>query len=194
MDKSKIAEWILTLVMPPSRAAPIVGDFMEDARVRGSLCFWTNILRVALAHLTLAKNKPTNRPVRVYVGAVYLLIFALGFWLSILRHPTAIIHQHIARFWSVFIVLLFIALSPLTSLRISRWVAGLTFGLIAVLGARSSFSTMPGPPNLDGLYFLPWLVAWVTFLSLTCLTGWLSYSFLFGRKIRDYLHDQAQSE
>ena len=55
-----MAERILTLVMTPERASPIVGDLMEDAPVRGDLWFWANVVRAALAFLW--RQFTTNAP------------------------------------------------------------------------------------------------------------------------------------
>lgn len=51
MLKARIAEWILSLVLPPDRAASTVGDWMEDAAERGSLWFWSCIFRTVAAHI-----------------------------------------------------------------------------------------------------------------------------------------------
>jgi hypothetical protein len=49
MTKSSIAEWILSQVFPPDRAASTVGDWMEDADKRGNIWFWWNVLRTAVS-------------------------------------------------------------------------------------------------------------------------------------------------
>jgi hypothetical protein len=51
MPKDRIAEWILSLVVPPDRAASTVGDLMEDAGKGGWLWFWMCVARTALAFL-----------------------------------------------------------------------------------------------------------------------------------------------
>ncbi len=43
--RSRIAEWILSQVLPPDRAASTVGDWMEDAPKRGNIWFWSCVLR-----------------------------------------------------------------------------------------------------------------------------------------------------
>jgi len=47
MRKSAIAEWILSLAMPPEHVASTVGDLIEDNR--GPLWFWTAIARTVVA-------------------------------------------------------------------------------------------------------------------------------------------------
>lgn len=47
MTKSRIAEWILSQVLPPDRAASIIGDWMEDAPKRGNIWFWSCVFRTA---------------------------------------------------------------------------------------------------------------------------------------------------
>jgi len=49
MTKSRVAEWILTQVLPPDRAASMVGDWMEDIDHRGNTWFWSCVLRTAIA-------------------------------------------------------------------------------------------------------------------------------------------------
>jgi len=43
MDKSKLAEKILSLVMEPLQAAAVVGDLLEARPARSALWFWTNV-------------------------------------------------------------------------------------------------------------------------------------------------------
>lgn len=51
MRSARLAEWILSLVMPPDRAASTVGDLLEECPPRGPLWFWSNVLRTARSHL-----------------------------------------------------------------------------------------------------------------------------------------------
>jgi hypothetical protein len=51
MTKSGIAEWILSQVLPPDRAAPTVGDWMEDADKRGNIWFWSSVIRTAVSRV-----------------------------------------------------------------------------------------------------------------------------------------------
>ena len=51
MRSAQIAEWILSLVMSPDRAAATVGDLIEDAVRPGGLSFWIRVLRTGLAML-----------------------------------------------------------------------------------------------------------------------------------------------
>jgi hypothetical protein len=49
MDRARVAEWILSLVLSPERAASAVGDFSEDAGERGSFWFWSCVVRTAIS-------------------------------------------------------------------------------------------------------------------------------------------------
>jgi hypothetical protein len=51
MHNAAAAEWILSLVAPPDRAASTVGDLVEEASSRGTLWFWSCVLRTAGSHL-----------------------------------------------------------------------------------------------------------------------------------------------
>ncbi len=52
MRSARVAEWILSQVLPPDRAASTVGDWMEDADERGSLWFWSCVLRTVLSRIS----------------------------------------------------------------------------------------------------------------------------------------------
>src|SRR5579862_9557472 len=49
MHSAQIAEWILSLVTTPERAAATVGDLMENASSQGR--FWFGVLRTAVSLL-----------------------------------------------------------------------------------------------------------------------------------------------
>ena len=49
VSKVRIAEWVLSQVVPPDRARSAVGDWMEDAVERGSIWFWCCVFRTAVA-------------------------------------------------------------------------------------------------------------------------------------------------
>jgi hypothetical protein len=51
MHNATVAEWILSLVAKPDRAASTVGDLVEEASTRGVLWFWSSVLRTAGSHL-----------------------------------------------------------------------------------------------------------------------------------------------
>jgi len=51
MRNAQVAEWILSLVTSPDRAASMVGDLMENAAIRGAFWFWIGVLRTALSLL-----------------------------------------------------------------------------------------------------------------------------------------------
>ncbi len=45
------AEWILSLVIAPGRAAAAIGDLQEERSERGRLWFWWSVLGTAASHL-----------------------------------------------------------------------------------------------------------------------------------------------
>ena len=49
--KPRVAEWILSQVLPPGRTASMVGDWLEDAEKRGNIWFWSCVFRTAIAGL-----------------------------------------------------------------------------------------------------------------------------------------------
>jgi len=49
MMKADFAELILSMTMPPGPAASIVGDLEEETCARGTLWFWTTLLRTAVS-------------------------------------------------------------------------------------------------------------------------------------------------
>jgi hypothetical protein len=49
MDKGKIAEGLLALVMDPVRAASVSGDLLEAGASRTGFWFWSNVLQTVLA-------------------------------------------------------------------------------------------------------------------------------------------------
>src|SRR5690349_5887002 len=51
MRKAAMAEWILSLVVAPDRAATTVADLIEDASTHGVSWFWSSVLRTALSHV-----------------------------------------------------------------------------------------------------------------------------------------------
>jgi len=51
MTKSRVAECILSQVVPPDRAASTVGDWLEDAPKRGNVWFWSCVLRTAVSRV-----------------------------------------------------------------------------------------------------------------------------------------------
>jgi hypothetical protein len=51
MRSAIAAEWILSLVTAPDRAAATVGDLMEEGSAHGVGWFWSNVLRTASGHV-----------------------------------------------------------------------------------------------------------------------------------------------
>jgi hypothetical protein len=51
MRSARVAEWILSQVLPPERAVSTVGDWMEDKAERGGLWFWSSVFRTVLSRV-----------------------------------------------------------------------------------------------------------------------------------------------
>ena len=49
MDKGKIAEWFISLVMERPQAASVVGDLLETGASRSGGWFWSNVFRTWIA-------------------------------------------------------------------------------------------------------------------------------------------------
>lgn len=45
MDRSRVAEFVLSCVLPAERAAAVTGDFLEEAGERGGFWFWSSVFR-----------------------------------------------------------------------------------------------------------------------------------------------------
>ena len=76
MHGCNLAEWILALVTTGDRAASTVGDLAEGAATRGTIWFWSSVLRTALS---LLWHDIAEQPARVtslaFLGlAVYIAI------------------------------------------------------------------------------------------------------------------------
>jgi hypothetical protein len=80
MDKARIAERILALVLSPDRAASAVGDWMEDADVRGPVWFWSCVFRTAISQVWSDLAGSPRLMVRVgLTGLCRLLLPLYGF-------------------------------------------------------------------------------------------------------------------
>ena len=85
MHNAAIAEWILSLVVAPDRAASTVGDLVEEASSRGPLWFWSCVLQTAGSHLW---HELTASPLRMLgrglwgVAAIWVLSLMFGLLLS----------------------------------------------------------------------------------------------------------------
>ncbi len=51
MHRDRVAEYLVSLVAPPERAASVVGDLMEEAGERGRVWFWSSVTRLWLSML-----------------------------------------------------------------------------------------------------------------------------------------------
>jgi hypothetical protein len=78
--KSRIAERILSQVLPPDRAASAVGDWMEDIDQRGSIWFWLSVIRTAVSRVwsDLTENPLTLAGIGL-LGFARSLLVVTGF-------------------------------------------------------------------------------------------------------------------
>ena len=85
----RIAEWILSQVLPPERARSAVGDWREDIDQRGAIWFWCCVFRTAAAHVwsELAESAATMARLGL-TGFVMTMLVPVGFTflVSSLRH------------------------------------------------------------------------------------------------------------
>jgi hypothetical protein len=87
MRNARLAEWILSLVTTPERAAATVGDLFEDRRHAGVLRFWGAVLFTALSLLWRDVLADPGRMIRLALYGVFLelvLSFAMAIGLGIL--------------------------------------------------------------------------------------------------------------
>jgi hypothetical protein len=47
MRQADVAEWLLSMTTTPERAASTAGDLVEEAATRGSLWFWSSLIRTS---------------------------------------------------------------------------------------------------------------------------------------------------
>ncbi len=92
MHSAAVAEWILSLVAPPDRAASTVGDLVEEASSRGTLWFWSCVLRTAGSHLwhdlTVSPLRMLDLAFRWFLTCWFLGsllgFFVISVWIGIL--------------------------------------------------------------------------------------------------------------
>ena len=72
MRNAQVAEWILSLVTTPERAASTVGDLMENAAIRGALWFWIAVLRTVFSIMWRDVAANPGRMARLAGGAILL--------------------------------------------------------------------------------------------------------------------------
>jgi hypothetical protein len=76
MRNASVAEWILSRVTGPERAASIVGDLIESADSRGGVWFWSSVIRTAFS--LFGQRLRVNR----FELMVYGVSWATGFLVS----------------------------------------------------------------------------------------------------------------
>jgi hypothetical protein len=96
MDKGRIAEWLMALVMERPQATAVVGDLLELGAVRGEGWFWSSVLSAWLATVwSHARSEPRFILGMAVLGSLvcwgivmvvqFVLLFAemiVGTWLS----------------------------------------------------------------------------------------------------------------
>jgi hypothetical protein len=97
MPKVAVAEWILSLVVAPDRAATTVGDLVEDASTRRVVWFWSSVLWTALSHLWRDLSASPFRMVRLafwgwlaQISLLSLIAVPLLLWQLIAEGPLVI--------------------------------------------------------------------------------------------------------
>ncbi len=51
MERSQVAEFVLSYVLPAERAAAVTGDFLEEAEARGHVWFWSSVVRTVVSRV-----------------------------------------------------------------------------------------------------------------------------------------------
>jgi hypothetical protein len=105
MHNAAVAEWILSLVVAPDRAASTVGDLVEEATSRGTLWFWSCVLRTAGSHLW---HELTVSPLRMF-GLAFWGVGATWLFSGVLGLPLVVVGMRInelARPWEITYVVL----------------------------------------------------------------------------------------
>lgn len=79
MDKkAAAAEWILSLVTPPDRAASMAGDLIEEGSARGGIWIWRNVWGVWWSHIWRDLRADPLRTVGLAFWGVLAYILAAG--------------------------------------------------------------------------------------------------------------------
>jgi len=137
MRSARVAEWILSLVTSPDRAAATVGDLMEAANRYGAVWFWTGVLRTAFSTLWQDfAGAPARMMGLAFRGFLmqfaYLLGFALvlvigggivGLFAGLYWNPTTPTAGLLSPPIEPLAGTLGVAISLLASFQIGRWLA-----------------------------------------------------------------------
>jgi len=118
MRNAQVAEWLLSLVTTPLRAASTVGDLMENAARRGVVRFWIGVLRTAFSMMWRDVTASPARMARLAGGgfivglALLFVCFFPVFPIAILlspagfRDPSAAFNSRIFNVASMAVILL----------------------------------------------------------------------------------------
>ncbi len=188
MDKGKIAEWFMSLVLERPQAATIVGDLLETGAARGAAWFWSNVFRTWCASVWRdGKSQP-----RFILGIAtlgLLVQFAAGFTWSLTHSMLTRLSPWDRPSWLGAAFQLWMVVPVITVLSgffVGRWVARfsrgrdvaicmamvclepLAFNVIFLL-VRVYFSLV-GLPKPDPLHFI-WRDGWIVLSFIPYLLG-----------------------
>jgi hypothetical protein len=171
MDKAKIAEWILSLVMEPAQSGSVVGDLLETGGAHNVAWFWSNVFQtVAVRVWCDIKTEPGFVAGLAFRGALMQTVFcALGAVLFLFVTEVGFVverkvfsvefpgHLQIDLFFVWLNILVFIIIGP--SYYVGRWIARRSTGKDATLCLA-----MLGSAHLCG-YGVRTLMIWLVWLG-----------------------------
>jgi hypothetical protein len=135
MRNAQVAEWILSLVTTPERAAATVGDLLENAASRSR--FWFGVWRTAFSLLWRDFSGDPARMMSlafrgflfrfsilfVLVVVLFIAIVFMGFLAGLFGHPTDITDVAIHPIVNAVGEVLSVGLSIVVSFKAGRWMA-----------------------------------------------------------------------
>jgi len=84
VDRSRVAEFVLSLALPAERAAAVTGDFIEEFEGRGGFWFWSSVVRTVAARVV---SDFVRRPFSMFAigiaGCLLIIVPALVFAFSL---------------------------------------------------------------------------------------------------------------
>jgi hypothetical protein len=185
MDKGRIAEWFVSLVMDRPQATCVVGDLMEDGASRSAGWFWTNVFRICAASIWRdGKSEPrfvlglAALGILLEVGLCFLgsvsIALVVGALASAVSLPLSI--QDTRSFLLVRLLVIFLG----SSFYAGRWVARYALGMeMAVCVAM----VVIGPIAYNAFAVLIWSLCALTEspaprLALGWWNWWVILSFV----------------
>jgi hypothetical protein len=171
MDNGRAAEWILSLALPPDRAAGALGDLLEDAGERGNIWFWSCVFRTLVSRIW---SDLTERP--GHMATLALRGCIVGAFLT----GAAVL------LWFVAMTPFFFISAALAGLKISlpATVREISWGLASVMGlaAESWGAFQTGRWIARRAPAGKWLPAW----GCACYNRW--FSILWAWLLRRWPH------